>query len=113
MKKVINYYQAKTNSLKQKKKINLKFLNVGLMSLFIVFGVLHLMNISDLTVKGFIIKELKTQANVLASEKLGNEEKVNSLQSYYTLNSRTAGLNMVIVDEIDYLSVPGSTVARK
>jgi hypothetical protein len=78
-----------------------------------VLGGFYLINISDLTVKGFALKELKTQVNVLSSEKLDNEEKINNLQSYYSLNSRTQGLNMVAIGEIEYISVPTALVARK
>lgn len=113
MTKVINYYQSKNKSTKTGKKINLKFLNMGLIALVISLGVFHLINVSDLTVKGFVLKELKTEVSILASEKLDNEEKINNLQSYYSLNSRTEKLNMVAIGEIDYLTVTGAVVARK
>jgi hypothetical protein len=113
MTKVINYYQAQASYSKTAKKLNLKFLNMGLMAVVISLGIFHLINISDLTVKGFALKELKTQVNILASEKLDNEEKINNLQSYYSLNSRTERLNMVAISEIDYLAVSGAVVARK
>lgn len=113
MTKVINYYQSKNSSAKTGKKINLKFLNMGLIALVISLGVFHLINISDLTVKGFVLKELKTEVSILASEKLDNEEKINNLQSYYSLSSRTEKLNMVAIGEIDYLAAPGAVVALK
>lgn len=78
-----------------------------------VLGVFYLANISDLAVKGFSLKELKAQAEVLASEKLDNEEEINNLQSYYSLSSRTQKLNMVAIGEIEYLPVTASVVARK
>ena len=113
MTKVINYYQAKNQSVKTGKKLNLKFLNMGLIALVVSLGVFHLINVSDLTVKGFVLKELKTEVNFLASEKLDNEERINNLQSYYSLNTRTEKLNMVAISEIDYLVAPGAVVARK
>ncbi len=113
MTKVINYYQAKNQSVKTGKKLNLKFLNMGLIALVVSLGVFHLINVSDLTVKGFVLKELKTEVSFLASEKLDNEEKINNLQSYYSLNTRTEKLNMVAISEIDYLVAPGAVVARK
>jgi len=113
MTKVINCYQANVAASRQPKKFKLKFLNLSLISLLIAVGVFHLMNISDLTVKGFVLKELKNEVNSLASEKLDSEEKINKLQSYYTLSSRTEKLNMIAISEIDYLSVPGAMVARK
>lgn len=113
MTKVINYYQTRSGATKQKKQINLKLINIGLLVFIVGLSAFHLINLSDLTVKGFILKELKTEVANLAGEQLSYEEKVNSLQSYYTLNSRTENLQMVAIEEIDYLSVPAAMVARK
>lgn len=116
MTKIINCYQASVNHVshsKQGKRLNLKTLNLGIGFLTMCLGVFYLVNVSDLTVKGFALKELKTQVNILASEKLDNEEKVNNLQSYYSLNSRTQKLNMVAIGEIDYLTISSAIVARK
>ena len=113
MTKVINCYQPAGSRQVKGTRLNLKFFNLGLGTLILSLGVFYLINVSDLTVKGFALKELKTQFNVLASEKLDNEEKVNNLQSYYSLSSRTQKLNMVAIGEIDYLSIPTAVVARK
>jgi len=113
MTQIINCYQTQTKKISHGKKLNLKTFNFCLMTLASVLGVFYLVNVSDLTVKGFALKELKTQANVLASEKLDNEEKINNLQSYYSLSSRTQKLNMVAIGEIDYLPVTVAVVARK
>jgi len=79
----------------------------------LVCGFLYLINISDLTIKGFALKELKIESSSLASEKLSKEEKINNLQSYYSLSSRAEKLNMVAIGDIEYLAVSGSTVAKK
>lgn len=113
MTKVINCYQASVSASAKVKRLNLKCFNIGLAALILSLGAFYLFNISDLTVKGFALKELKTKASMLASEKLDNEERINNLQSYYSLNSRTQKLNMVAIGEIDYLSAPSVIVARK
>lgn len=113
MTKVINCYRAESGQLKQTKKISLKVFNAGLMLVIAGLGIFHLLNVSDLTAKGFALKELKAQASILASANLDSEERINSLQSYYSLNSRTEKLNMVAIGEIDYLSAPGAFFARK
>jgi hypothetical protein len=41
------------------------------------------------------------------------EERINGLQSYYTLNSRAENLEMIAINEIDYLNAPLAAVARK
>ncbi|MEI6529128.1 MAG: hypothetical protein WCN88_01815 [Candidatus Falkowbacteria bacterium] len=113
MTKIINYYQAPASRSSHAKRLNLKCFNIGLAALILGIGVFYLITVSDLTVKGFALKELKTQVSILASEKLDSEEIINNLQSYYSLNSRTQKLNMVAIGEIDYLSVPTTVVARK
>ncbi len=116
MTNVINCYQASVNNAnhsRKGKRLNLKMLNLGIGALTFCLGVFYLINVSDLTVKGFALKELKTQISILSSEKLDNEEKINNLQSYYSLNSRTQRLNMVAIGEIDYLAVQNTVVARK
>jgi len=113
MTKVINCYRTQVCSTGSSKKISLKSFNLLLIILIAGLGVFHLMNVSDLTAKGFALKELKIQASILASAKLDNEDKINSLQSYYSLNARTERLNMVAVGEIDYLTAPGAAFARK
>jgi cell division protein FtsB len=113
MTQIINCYQTQAARTNQGKRLNLKCLNTFLMALIFIFGILYLINVSDLTVKGFALKEFKAQADVLASEKLDNEEKINNLQSYYSLNSRTQKLNMVAIGEIEYITSPSVVVARK
>lgn len=100
-------------NFKKGRRVNLKAINLGLGVVITVCSLLYLFNISDLTVKGFALRELKARANSLASEKMANEEKVNSLQSYYSLNSRTKVLNMVAVGNIEYLTVASPVVAKK
>jgi len=113
MTKVINCYQAPTQQSSRGKKINLKKFNLFLVFCISLLGVCYLVNASDLAVKGFALKELKAQAEVLASEKLDNEEQINNLQSYYSLSTRAQKLNMVAIGEIEYLSAIPSVVARK
>jgi len=113
MTKAINYYQAQKSFNKQKKRLSLRNFNISLIALIIVLSAFHLINISDLTAKGFILKDLKAQSNILSSEKMSYEERINGLQSYYTLNSRAENLEMIAINEIDYLNAPLAAVARK
>ncbi len=111
MTKIVNCYNSRANS--QKRCFSLKLFNLSLFLFILASGFMYLINISDLTVKGFALRELKIQVSSLASEKLSNEEKINALQSYYTLNSRAEKLNMVAVGDIEYLAVSNSVVAKK
>ncbi|MFA5024450.1 MAG: hypothetical protein WC523_05875 [Patescibacteria group bacterium] len=113
MTKIVNCYSANLSAAKKTRQLSLKSLNLGLFVFILAFGFLYLLNISDLTVKGFALRELKIQATDLASAKLENEEKINDLQSYYSLNSRTQKLNMVAVGNVEYLAATNPVVAKK
>jgi len=113
MTNVINCYQAPLSRQAKSRRLNLRFFNACLGSLIAVFGVLYLVNVSDMAVKGFALKELKSQADYLASENLTFEEQVSQLQSYHSLTERTKNLGLVAVGEIDYLSVPSAVVALR
>ena len=115
MTKTFNCYneQAKTRSKTVGLRINLKTLNVCLFSTIFIFGFLYLINISDLTVKGFALRELRNEVSNQSSDKLENEETVNALQSYYSVNARAQQLAMVKADNIEYLSLSSAVVAKK
>jgi hypothetical protein len=92
---------------------NLKYFNVCLFAGLAALGVMYLINISDLTVQGFALRDLKSQVASLASEKMANEEAVNAAQSYYSLNERTGSLDMVAIGDVEYLSNNSLAVAKK
>jgi hypothetical protein len=94
-------------------RLDLRYFNFGLLGLIAVLGVVYLANISDLTVQGFVLRDLKSQVASIASEKMENEEAVNSAQSYYALNARSKNLNMVAIGNIEYLTNSGVAVAKK
>lgn len=94
-------------------RFNLKYFNVCLFTGLTALGVMYLINISDLTVQGFALRDLKSQAAALASEKMASEEAVNAAQSYYSLNARTGSLNMVAIGDVEYLTSNSLAVAKK
>jgi len=114
MTKVITRRAAGLNSpAKLNRRFNLKFFNLGLLAVIIVLGFYYLLGISDLTVKGFALQELKTQASYLAADNLSQKEEIDKLQSYYALSAQAPQLDMVAVDNIEYLAAAPSVVAKK
>jgi len=105
-----NYMTGRTEV---SKRLNLKFVNIFLGSLIAIIGGYYLVNINDLTVKGFALRELKSEATILTSENLDSETKVMNLQSYNNLNEKVKKLNMVAVGEVEYLTINQTTLARK
>lgn len=113
MTKIVNGGHAPFHPSGVPRRLNLKYFNICLFILIAIGGFFYLVNISDLTVQSFALRDLKSQAAFLASAKAENEEKANAIQSYYTLNERTQELNMIAVGNVEYLAANHSTVAKK
>ncbi|MFA5155436.1 MAG: hypothetical protein WC453_03290 [Patescibacteria group bacterium] len=105
MTKIVNGQAVALNSPARSQRINLKYCNLGLGALIAIAGFLYLLNINDLTVLGFTLRDLKTQAAALSSANLEYQEAVNTAQSYYSLSARTKNLNMVAVGDVEYLTM--------
>ncbi len=105
-----NYVTGRTEI---SKRLNLRLVNLFLGGILFLIGGYYLVNINDLTVKGFALRELKSEATILTSENLDKETKVMNLQSYGNLNEKVKKLNMVAVGEVEYLTVGQPTLARK
>jgi len=106
-------YSSLAGSPANKRLFNLKYLNFGLLAAIISLGVFYLINISNLTVMGFVLLDLKSESTMLASEKLAKEEEVNRVRSYQALSDRTENLGMVAIGEVEYLAVSDAAVAMK
>lgn len=88
-------------------------LNIILGFTCVVLGVAYLIQMNNLTVQGFALKELKTNASILAEENEDLHAKALNLQSYNALSPKLHNLNMVAVDDIIYLDSASSVVAKK
>lgn len=114
MTKIVNcYYVSQLNSPGKGRYFNLKYFNFGLMAVIAAFGIFYLININCLTIQGFVLQDLKSQAATLGGLKMENEEKANSIQSYSSLSARAPKLNMVAVGNLEYLSAARPAVAKK
>jgi hypothetical protein len=105
-----NYVTGRTEI---SRRLNLRLVNLVLGGILFLIGGYYLVNINDLTVKGFALRELKSEATILTSENLDKETKVMNLQSYSNLNEKVKKLNMVAVGEVEYLTAGQPTLARK
>lgn len=95
------------------RRLSLKKFNLCLLGLTAGIFAFYLVNISDLTVQGFVLRDLKTQASTLAGAVAENEAAVSAAQSYNSLSGRVQKIAMVAVGNVEYLSVPTATVARR
>lgn len=113
MKKHCNYYQRNRDAKNKTKRLNLKFLNYALFSIFATFAFFYLIGISDLTAKGFILQDLRQEAVNLEDSKSQCQQEIDSLQSFYSLSEKAKTLNMVVVSDIEYIKAGTHIVAKK
>ena len=101
--------KSQSNKSSYWRKINV-FLSISCL----VFGVVYLIGMNDLTVKGFVLNDLKSQVSMLTEENQDLQTRSLTLQSYTALSPRLQDLNMVAVDDnVAYLSPQAPTLAKK
>lgn len=112
-----NFTQAmrgeRGTSRKKRKKINFGIINKCLLCLMITMGVYYVVSINDLAIKGFVLQELRSEVQDLSEENTQMKLSVMNLESYENIEKRAQELNMVKVGKIDYITVNGSSVAKK
>jgi len=104
------------SSFKNKNKnYNKLFLLVNRLLLFliVVFSVAYILSINDLSIKGFVLNDLKSKAKELAKENADIELKVVNLGSNETINNRAQQMAMVKVDTIDYITMIDGRMAKR
>lgn len=106
-----NNRDYRTKKIKNNNK-SLKLLNFVLFSFIFASIGFYLFNISQVAAQGFTMKELEANTKALASQKSELEERLSMSQSYYSLSSRIAELNMVEVTEPEYIKA-APAVAKK
>ena len=70
-------------------------------------------NINDLSIKAFVLRDLRIEASGLVQENEEIELMVMRLESYDHIAKRAQDLNMVSVESIDYIDVVDTNVAKK
>ena len=107
--------QKKFNNIKKVQKISFRWalLNKLLISLIIVLGVYYVACTNDLTVKGFVIQDLKIKAAEYEETNKKLELAAYELNNTENINNRAKALKMVKVGKIDYITVVPATVAQR
>lgn len=113
MTKIVNCYNERLRAKPAKRLVYLGIFNVLLFVLVAGLGFAYLINVSDLTVKGFALQEFRQESARLAEEKLSREQKIDALQSYYVLSERVKSLNMVAISDIEYIQENSRAVAKR
>lgn len=103
----------KQKETKTKNKKYLKYANRFLLGSIILSCVFYIISINNLSIKGFILNELKTKTTVLANENENYEILVMDLESFNNLEERAENLKMVKVNEVEYFTISSGAMAKK
>jgi len=95
------------------RKISLRAVNKVLALLLFVSGIYYITTINDLVVKGFVLQDMKVQAELLREDNRALNARAVALKSCNDLSSRIASLDMVAADKIDYIKVGKGVLAAR
>jgi hypothetical protein len=101
----ISRYQADPST-------KLRRINILVFSLLALISGAYLFTMNEVMVRGFRLEELQRSAKALAEEHRDFELQAVSLKSYDNLSQKLQELQMVSVDNIDYISA-SSALAKK
>jgi hypothetical protein len=99
--------------IRQSSWSGVKILNVVLLALIVTGSLYYVTGINDLVVKGFKLQELKSEAGFLAEANKKANVETAKLKAYGNLAKKIESLQMVAVDNVDYLKADsGVALAR-
>ena len=112
-----NYLQEKFSqkmlAKKYEKKKPIYFINLALITCVICFGTAYFLQINNISSKGYQMRDLEKAITVLEEENNDLALEIINLQSLATIQEKAAGLDLVRVDNVEYLSVTSSVMAKK
>lgn len=91
----------------------LSIFNKLLCGVIVLVGVYFVFGVNDLSIKGFVLQEVKIEVVELAEENKKKELLVMQLESYESLTEKAKEMQLVKVDKIDYIFVDKDFVAMK
>jgi len=92
---------------------NVLIANRIIVVLIIVFSIGYMLSINDLSIKGFVLNDLKSKVKDLEKENGVIESQFAQLESNNAINTRAQQLAMVKVDKIDYITLIDGKVAKR
>ncbi|MAF13932.1 MAG: hypothetical protein CMI53_03495 [Parcubacteria group bacterium] len=83
--------------------VNLKSINIVIISLIIILSVGYLVQTNGLATKGYQIQELEDRLSVIEQEQSALELESLKLQSMGSIKEKVDNLGLVVAEETDYL----------
>lgn len=92
---------------------NLKNLHKAFFLAAIALSVFYIAGVNDLSVKGFVLSELKQEKNNLAEANSKLELNALALGSYSNIRKRADALQMIPAGAVNYLTAGAEIMAKK
>jgi len=112
-----NTFSEEVQGRVQSKKRNyldyVKLLNKVIIFFIIFNAVYFVMNVNDLSIKGFVLNSQKMKVLKLTDENRALELEITKLSSLSNVEKRAQEMKLVKVDKIDYIEVKDGAVAMK
>ena len=106
--------KTETKSIKKTnwKFFNIKIINSCLLVVVILCGGFYMVSVNDLIIKGYELQELKKDYNKINEDTIEYELKILSLESNNNLSKRAEKLEMIAVEEMEFISVSGGVAMK-
>lgn len=108
-----SYQEKAKNKTKKLFKIRFKIVNKFLFCLIILMGVYYIVSVNDLSIKGFVLQDLKKQSATLVEQNNSLELAIMKLESFDNIEKKAQEMNMVKIGKIDYITITGGALAKK
>ena len=114
----MNWYTQKKVTLREKKEKVRKFIvstsfRVMLVVFIAFFGFLYVWQTNSVSTKGYAITDIEGQIRELNRENRSLQVKIAKNRSMQSIEERLDDMNLVAVNDIDYLTDVGNTVAQR
>lgn len=90
-----------------------KMFNRFIMVMILISGIYFVISANDLSIKGFVLQELKLELADINKENKNINLKIMELESYDNISKKAKDLRMVKVEKMDYILVNPDVVAKK
>ncbi|MBI4993059.1 MAG: hypothetical protein HZC26_02905 [Candidatus Magasanikbacteria bacterium] len=82
-------------------------------SLVVVFGVMYVAQTNAISTKGYTMNDIEKQIQALEQENQKLEFEIANYRSMQSIQSRLTNLDLVASENIKYVTLTGSAVARR
>jgi len=85
----------------------------GLLVVIAFFGIMYVAQTSSASTKGYEIRDIEKQLQTLEQENQKLEFEIATHRSMQSIQSRLQNTNLVVADNMEYVTLVGTAVARR